>query len=116
LPEALVDELAHIVRADAALDRLADCSGDLFVVARAVRQFGDEVEERRELDDLAVGTPNDVGSFFEAGALVLPDQLDVFGELRFLGRRSLGRRRLIRDRQNLRLLLFGRGGDVDSLG
>jgi hypothetical protein len=88
-PEALVDQLANVVRADAALDRLADGSGNLLVGALSVCGLRDQVEQRRKLDDLSVRPARDVRGLFEPGALVLADQLDAVRELRLFGRPAL---------------------------
>jgi hypothetical protein len=71
--------LPDVVRAHPALDRLADCSGNLLIRTLPIGKLGNRVEERRELDDLAVRAPRDVRGLFEARALILPDQLDAVG-------------------------------------
>ena len=112
--ESLLDELAVIVRAHAALDRLADRGGDLLVRPLSVGELGDQVEERRKLDHLAVGAAHDVGRLLEPRPLVLADEVDTAREARLLRRRRLRERCLVSDRQNLGVGLFGsgRGGGV----
>jgi len=68
------------------------------------------------LDDLAVGAPGEVRRLFEAGAFVLADQLDAVGKPRLLAGPAFGRRSVVVDRKNLRLVcrrrLCRRRGDV----
>jgi hypothetical protein len=73
-----------------------------------VRGFRDHVQQRRELDDLAIGPAGDVRRLLEAGACVLADQLDAVGELGLLGRRAVGGRRLVGYRKDFCSLFVGR--------
>jgi hypothetical protein len=72
----------------------------------AIGELGDRVEEGRELYDLAVCTARDVRGLFETRALVLPNQLDPVGKLRFLRRLAVGGRSLVGYREYLGLLFF----------
>jgi hypothetical protein len=77
----------------------------------AVGELGDRVEQRRKLYDLAVRAARNVRGFFEARALVLPDQLNAVGKLRLLRRRAVGGRSLVGDGEDIGLLFFrGRDG------
>ena len=81
-PELLLDQDLNVVRTDRAAELLGHALGDRRVVATAVDLLGDEVEETRHLNGLAVGAAGDVGRLLEAGLLVLADQLDSRGEAR----------------------------------
>ena len=109
-PSQGIDELADVVGAHSALDRLAHSGGNLLIRAVAVRELSDEIQQRRELHDLAVGAPSEVRGFLEARVLVLADQVDAVGATGLFRRLALRRLRMVVDRQNLRLLLlFGSG-------
>jgi hypothetical protein len=75
----LLDEEGDVLRleenAQASLDRI----GERGVASAAVCRLCDRVKELRELNDLAVVTPDEVRRFFEAGILVASDELDSTG-------------------------------------
>ena len=91
-PQLLVDQEPHVVARDAPAVLLAHDVGDRLDVALAVARLGHQVEELRELHDLAVGAAREVRGDFETRALELADQLDPVGALHGDGFRRAHRR------------------------
>ena len=87
--QLLLDEEGDVVAAHPPAEALRDDIRDRLDVALAVTRLGDQVEQLRELDDLAVGAARQQRRLPEARVLELPDQLDAVREL---GRLRDGRR------------------------
>ena len=93
--QLLLGELADVRAADPAPEVLGDDRRDLLGVAAAVAARRHLVQQRRELDHLAVAAAGQQGRLAEPGVLVLAEQLYAVGEdedVTGAGRRR-GRRR-----------------------
>jgi hypothetical protein len=102
------------LRVETAPELFRDALADLLVAAPAIDALRDEIQQLRQLDDLAVCAPDDERRLFVPRPLELPDELDPAREP---GWRAL-ERRLVRFRtrgldgfEDLRLLLRLGGGD-----
>ena len=88
-PEFAVGQDPDVVLTDTPTKLLGHRLGDLLVTTTAVGVLGDEVEQPRKLQHLAVRAAGEVGSLFESRIPVLAEQLDPLGEPgrpRFFGR------------------------------
>ena len=91
-PQLLVDQELDVVAGDAPAVLLGHDVGDRLDVALPVGRLGHQVQELRELHDLAVGAAREVRGDLEARALELADQLDPVGALHGDGFRRAHRR------------------------
>ena len=75
-PELAVHEDPHVVFANAATERFGYRLGDFRIVTTAIGVFGNEIEQTRQLKDLAIRPPGEKGSLFESRIPVLAEQFD----------------------------------------
>jgi len=111
--ELLLDEHLRVVRRELFSELLGNALRDLVVAPLPVDLLGDEVQEVRHLDHLAVRAARDVRRILVTGVLVAADQFDAVRELRRPAvelASAVGRLRGLRD---LRLLVVG-GGQFPS--
>jgi hypothetical protein len=113
--QSLLDEEGDVLRREENAQPRLDRIGERGVVSAAVRRLRDRVEQLRELDDLAVMAPEQIGRILEAGILVAADELDTCGAPRTRLARLVATSASVAD-SPMRLLRLPPSGDIVFTG